>query len=106
MEWKGMDKGMETRRRLGIGWVSYAASTQKVTANIGEGATSLAGGTITGSQAQGTSGNNRKRTAGYCDDSRQNRAAPGSTVKNQATVTITTSILKAKNRMVNGIFPD
>lgn len=69
------------------GTVSYDASTQKVTANIGEGATSSAGGTIKGSQAQGTSGTTGKGQQAIVTIHAKITGTPGSTVKNQATVT-------------------
>lgn len=69
------------------GTVSYNASTQKVTANIGEGATGSAGGTIKGSQAQGTSGTTGKGQQAIVTIHAKITGAPGSTVKNQATVT-------------------
>ena len=67
-----------------VGNVSCSGST--VTANIGVGATTAAGGTIKGSQSMGTSGTTGKGQSVIVTYKAKITGTPGSTVKNQASV--------------------
>jgi len=66
------------------GNVSFSGST--VTARIGVGATTITGGTIKGSQSMGTSGTTGKGQSAVVTYKAKITGAPGSTVKNQASV--------------------